>query len=213
MKLKPSATLEWVTPNAERIVVRQARVSAPENQGNNETAPRLIRYLIKHKHWSSFEMASMCVEISTTRAISQQIIRHSSFHFQEYSQRYAPVPKAEVPALRRIDSKNRQNSFDDLDDEIVTAFQNMIQEHFDKGYDLYESMLEAGVAKECARAILPICSPTKMYMTGTLRDWLFYLDLRSGKETQWEHRTIANQIKDIFSEQFPTIYEAFWCTP
>lgn len=211
MKLKPDVTLKWVTPEAEREIVHQARVSAPENQHNHETAPRLIKYLINHKHWSPFEMASMSVEIKTTRAISAQILRHSAFHFQEFSQRYAPAPRAEVPDLRRTDSKNRQNSFDDLDDEIVTQFQDLIQEHFDKGYELYESLLEAGVAKECARAILPMCSPTTMFMTGTLRDWLFYIDLRTEKGTQLEHRKIANQIKDIFAEQFPTIYEAFFC--
>ena len=214
MKLKElNVTLEWVTPNAELKLVDMARVSNPQNQGNHKTAPNLTRYLIEHKHWSPFEMANMCVKIETTREISAQIIRHRAFHYQEYSQRYAVAPRAKVPNLRRADFKNRQNSFDDLNEDLVTEFQNMIQKHFDEGYKLYESMLEAGIAKECARSILPLCSPTTMYMSGTLRDWLFYIDVRASKETQYEHRIVANAVKDIFLNEFPCIYEAFFCEP
>lgn len=203
--------LMWVTPEAEHLITDMARVSAPKNQGNYDTAPRLIKYLIKHRHWSPFEMASMCVEINTTRDIAAQIIRHRSFSFQEFSQRYADVKdlgEIPMPELRRQDIKNRQNSIADLDPELVKAFQQRIKMHFAEAQELYDDMLEAGIAKECARKVLPMNSPSRIYMTGTLRSWMHYTDLRCSNGTQKEHMDIANDILDIFAEQFPAIYQA-----
>lgn len=189
-----------------------ARVSAPKNQGNYDTAPRLIKYLIKHKHWSPFEMATMCVEINTTRDIAAQILRHKSFcGFQEFSQRYADVKdlgKLQIPELRRQDVKNRQNSIDDLDPELIKAFQQRIRMLFAESQELYDDMLEAGIAKESARKVLPLNSPSRMYMHGTLRSWMHYIDLRCSNGTQKEHMDIASAVADIFAEQFPSIYQA-----
>src|SRR6056300_1799480 len=151
--------LTWATPNAEELIVKMARVSAPKNQDNMDTAPKLLRYLIKHKHWSPFEMANMCVEINTTRSISPQILRHRSFSFQEFSQRYARVSDLggiDLPHLRRQDTKNRQNSFDDLSQEQTQLFYRRIAAHYAEAEDLYEEMLSKGVAKECAREVLPL---------------------------------------------------------
>jgi thymidylate synthase (FAD) len=205
-------TVELVhcTPNAEWLIVKMARVSNPENADNKETAPRLLRYLLKHKHFSPFEMASMCVKIETERDIAAQVIRHRSFSFQEYSTRYAQTGKGSIPELRTQDLKNRQASHDNLAPELSAAFEARIGYLLDDIYTLYEDLLESGIAKECARRILPLCTPTTIFMQGTLRSWLHYIDLRAGVETQLEHRQIAEQCKVIFCEQFPVIGEAYW---
>ncbi len=210
MKLIDASRLLWVTPEAERLIVKTARVSAPQNEDNLATGPRLLKYLIKHKHWSPFEMANMCLEIHTQRDISAQIIRHRSFSFQEFSQRYAETEQAKIPKFRRQDSRNRQNSIDDLTDEQIDLLEELTYKHIKEGYELYQTMLEMGVAKETARRHLPMCSPTRIYMNGTLRSWIHYIDLRTDPGTQWEHRTIANQAKIIFEQQFPVISEALW---
>lgn len=203
--------LMWVTPEAEHLITDMARVSAPKNQGNYNNAPRLIKYLIKHRHWSPFEMATMCVEISTTRDIGAQILRHKSFAFQEFSQRYADVKdlgELQLPELRRQDTKNRQNSIANLNPKLVKAFEQRTKMLFAESQELYDDMLEAGVAKECARKVLPMNSPSRMYMSGTLRSWIHYIELRSANGTQKEHMDIANNIANIFAEQFPAIYQA-----
>ena len=203
--------LVHVTPDAEELITKMARVSAPENQSNMETAPRLLRYLIKHQHWSPFEMANMCVEIQTTRGISAQILRHRSFSFQEFSQRYADVSamgSAEIPQLRRQDYKNRQNSIDDLTPEDVGVYYRRISQLFEDAEHLYREMVSNGVAKECARNVLPLSSRTRLFMNGTLRSWLHYISLREAHGTQLEHQVIAKEIKAIFTEQFPIIAEA-----
>lgn len=212
---RPSSkcTLIWVTPDAEQMIAYLARVSNPAGQNNSETAPKLIRYLIKHKHWSPFEMASMCLEINTTRAISPQILRHRSFCFQEFSQRYADVNalgSATLPHLRRQDFKNRQNSIDDLDPKLVAEYYRRVSSLYEESGHLYQEMVSNGVAKECAREILPLGSPTRLYMQGTLRSWIHYIDVRSGPETQLEHREIALEVKQIFKEEFPVIHEALF---
>lgn len=205
--------LIWITPDAEDMIAYLARVSNPAGQNNSETAPKLIRYLIKHLHWSPFEMASMCVEINTTRAISPQILRHRSMKFQEFSQRYADVKSlgsASLPHLRRQDLKNRQNSIDDLKPEMISDYYRRISSLYEESEHLYQEMVSNGVAKECAREILPLGSPTRLYMKGDLRSFLFYVAVRSGPETQLEHREIALEIKDILKQQVPAIYEAFF---
>jgi thymidylate synthase (FAD) len=203
--------LIWATPDAESLITKMARVSAPANQDNMDTAPRLLKYLIKHKHWSPYEMANLCVEIETTRGISAQILRHRSFSFQEFSQRYADVGElgsSVIPHLRRQDTKNRQNSIDDLSSDVIAGYYRRIGHLFEDAEHLYREMVSAGVAKECARSVLPIATQTRMYMNGTLRSWIHYLQLRCDAGTQLEHRQIAEQIKDIFCEQFPIIGEA-----
>jgi len=200
-----------VTPKAEDLIVYMARVSAPRNQDNMETAPKLLQYLIKHSHWSPFEMANMCVEIETTRSISAQIIRHRSFSFQEFSQRYADVNElgsAVIPHLRRQDYLNRQNSIDDLSPEDVANYYRRISQLFEDAEHLYKEMVSQGIAKECARNILPLGTQTKLYMNGTLRSWIHYLQLRCDPGTQFEHRQIAEWIKQIFCKEFPIIGEA-----
>ena len=203
--------LTWATPDAESLIVKMARVSAPSNQDNMDTAPRLLRYLINHKHWSPFEMANLCVEIETTRGISAQILRHRSFSFQEFSQRYADVSalgSSVIPHLRRQDNKNRQNSIDDLSPELIGSYYRRINQVFEDAEHLYREMVSNGVAKECARAVLPIATQTKMFMNGTLRSYIHYLQVRTDPSTQLEHREIAMAIKDIFCQQFPVIGEA-----
>lgn len=185
-----------------------ARVSSPANQDNQETAPKLLRYLIRHCHWSPFEMASLCVEIETERDIAAQILRHRSFSFQEFSTRYAVTGQAQAPKLRRQDTKNRQNSFDDLDAVEQCQWQTTINAHLGAIYDLYEAMLQQGVAKESARRVLPLCTPTTLFMHGTIRSWLHYIQIRTGPETQLEHREIAEACREIFTEQFPVIAAA-----
>ena len=206
-----SVQLVHSTPDAESLVAYMARVSNPDNQDNPESE-RLIRYLIKHKHWSPFEMVNMCVQIETTRSVAAQILRHRSFSFQEFSQRYAQVAEpAMIPQLRRQDTKNRQNSIDDLDPYTVKDFTVKINSLYELSESLYKEMLAAGVAKECARDVLPLSTPTKMYMNGTLRSWLHYCELRCANGTQYEHKLIADQVKSLIEQEFPTIYAAMFC--
>ena len=203
--------LVWVTPNSEEMISYMARVSNPKNQNNTDTAPKLLQYCLKNKHFSIFEMANMCVEINTTRAISAQIIRHRSLSFQEFSTRYSDIGEIgspEMPQLRRQDLKNRQNSIDDLTAEEVGAYYRRISQLFEESEHLYREMVSNGVAKECARNILPLASPTRLYANGTLRSWIHYIQLREAHGTQMEHIKIAKEIKAIFTEQFPTIAEA-----
>jgi len=200
---------------SEFIVTYCARVSNPSNQKNFLTSARLLRYLMKHKHWSPLEMSNMVVEIDTTRAIAAQILRHRSFSFQEFSQRYSEVAQLgilAVPHLRSQDLKNKQASHDDLDPEFKELMYGKIHTLYAQCFDLYDYMLSKGVAKECARSILPLGTPTRLYMNGTLRSWVHYLQIRAGVETQLEHRLIATAIKDIFEAEFPTIYEAAFTT-
>ena len=207
-----SAKLIWVTPDAEALIGKIARVSNPKNE-NNPNVEGLLKYLINHKHWSPFEMASMCVEIHTTRAIAPQILRHRSFSFQEFSQRYA-IPTdtfATVqPELRRQDVKNRQNSIDDLPTETTEYYDQRIDDHFRQAVELYESLLHSGVAKECARSVLPLNTVTRLYMSGTIRSWLHYVDLRGDNGTQREHMTIARSVGEILTTELPTIARAMW---
>ena len=200
-----------VTPDAEKHMAYCARVSNPNNQ-ENEKFSGLLKYCVKHQHWSIFEQAFMTVEIETTRGLAAQILRHRSFTFQEFSQRYADssllsktIP---LPELRRQDTKNRQNSIDDLDEEFVRLSQKQIQTYFEQGMSLYQHLLDNGVAKECARFVLPLATPTRLYMSGSLRSWMHYIDLRSANGTQKEHMEIAEMCKALFSEQFPVIAEA-----
>ena len=199
------------TPDAEKHIAYCARVSNPSNQGN-DSFEGLIKYCIKHKHWSIFEQAFLTLEIETSRAIAAQVLRHRSFTFQEFSQRYADssllMDKIPLPELRRQDNKNRQNSTDDLDPFIRQNLELQMQTLFDSSMALYQQMLERGVAKECARMVLPLAVPTRMYMTGSVRSWIHYIDLRSANGTQKEHMDIANACKDVFKEQFPTISQA-----
>ena len=206
-----NARLISVTPDAEQNIVYMARVSNPSNQANMDTAPRLIKYLIKHKHWSPFEMASMQVEINTTRAIAAQVLRHRSFSFQEFSQRYSSVgdlPTIGLPQLRTQDTKNKQASHDNLDPAVRDRLEREIQRLYVNAQDLYEFALDKGVAKECIRSILPLGTPTRMYMSGSIRSWIHYIQIRAGVETQLEHRLIAEDAKRIFCEQLPNIAEA-----
>ena len=203
------AKLVWITPDAEKLIGKIARVSNPANE-DNPNVVGLLKYLIKHKHWSPFEMASMCVEIQTTRAISPQILRHRSFSFQEFSQRYAVSTEFEFPHLRRQDVVNRQNSIDDIPQSVNENFGSDIAHHFCEAQKLYQQMLDAGVAKECARAVLPLNTTTRLYMSGTIRSWLHYIDLRSWHGTQWEHTQIALNALAILKEQLPTIADAMW---
>jgi thymidylate synthase (FAD) len=203
---------ELIEQNAQEVISYIARVSNPNNQLNFDTASGLLRYCIKHEHWSIFEHAFMTLEINTTRGVAAQVLRHRSFTFQEFSQRYADTnllaDKPAVPDLRRQDTKNRQNSIDDFGDYVKLGMQAEIQEYFQKGQDLYNSLLNRGVAKECARFVLPLATPTRIYMTGSCRSWLHYIELRSANGTQKEHMVIAENCKEIFKEQFPTAAEA-----
>ena len=202
--------LVTVTPDAEKLMAYVARVSNPSNQGNEKFAG-LLKYCIKHQHWSVFEQSSMTLEINTTRAIAAQILRHRSFTYQEFSQRYADAKLLEtinLPELRRQDDKNRQNSIDDLEPEVVEKFNRQMNTLFSSAFGLYNQMLEAGVAKECARMVLPLATPTRIYMTGSCRSWVHYINLRSAHGTQKEHMEIANDCKKIFIEQFPAVSEA-----
>ena len=199
------------TPDGDNLVAYMARVSNPENQHNTETSARLIRYLIKHKHWSPFEMVNMCVEINTTRSIAAQILRHRSFSFQEFSQRYSKALDQPGPlAVRRQDTKNRQNSVDDIDPYTTQDFQIKADQVYDLSFRLYNEMLEAGVAKECAREVLPLSTPTRLYMNGTLRSWLHYCDLRCANGTQLEHQIIADKCKELLKTHFPLVFEGHY---
>jgi thymidylate synthase (FAD) len=203
-----TASFVHCTPDAEKLIVRMARVSNPSNQDNDATAPRLLRYLIKHSHFSPFEMASLCVEIQTERDIAAQILRHRSFSFQEFSTRYSVTDRARAPHFRRQDTKNRQASHDDLSAAQQERHRNGASDVLQQAYALYWQLLEDGVARETARRILPLCTPTTLYMHGTIRSWLHYIQVRTGPETQLEHRLIAEACQEIFAEQFPTIAEA-----
>ena len=206
-----NVNLVTVTPKAEETMGYVARVRNPKNQDNPKVAG-LLGYCIKHGHWSVFEQAHLTVEIETTRGLAAQILRHRSFTYQEFSQRYADssmlgkvIP---IPELRRQDDKNRQNSIDDLDPFVVQDFELKMQRHFVEGMKIYKEMLDAGVAKECARFVLPLATPTKLYMTGSVRSWIHYINLRSAHGTQKEHIVIAENCRTIFNEQFPIVAEA-----
>tara|TARA_R100000234_G_C4992183_1_gene176112 strand:+ start:10 stop:642 length:633 start_codon:yes stop_codon:yes gene_type:complete len=199
-----------ITPDAEKMMAYIARVSNPSNQ-DNENYSGLLRYCIKHNHWSVFEQSTMTLEIETTRAIAAQILRHRSFTFQEFSQRYAQTNSLgdiELPELRRQDLKNRQNSTDDLESEIVEKLNKQMITLFSSSQSLYNQMIESGVAKECARMVLPLCTPTRIYMTGSCRSWIHYINLRSAHGTQKEHMDIAKACQKVFTEQFPSVSEA-----
>jgi thymidylate synthase (FAD) len=204
-----------VTPDAEKTMAYVARVSNPSNQDNQNYAG-LLRYCIKHNHWSVFEQSHMTLEIETNRGIAAQILRHRSFTYQEFSQRYADTnllaSDIPVPELRRQDEKNRQNSTDDLEEEKVFVMNKMIQDLFRDAQDVYNFLLEQGVAKECARFVLPLATPTKIYMTGSCRSWIHYVDLRSSHGTQKEHMIIAEQCREVFKQQFPSVSEALGWT-
>ena len=204
-----SVELVHASPDGDNLISYMARVSNPNNQTNTETSARLIKYLIKHKHWSPFEMVNMCVEITTTRSIAAQILRHRSFSFQEFSQRYAGV--TEMPdtlAVRRQDLTNRQSSIDDVNPYVAQEFQIKAKQVYDMSYHLYNEMLKAGIAKECAREVLPLSAPTKLYMNGTLRSWIHYCQLRCSNGTQLEHRMIADECKKLIFKCFPEVYAA-----
>ena len=199
-----------VTPDAEKTMAYIARVSNPSNQ-DNENYSGLLKYCIKHNHWSVFEQSTMTLEIETTRAIAAQILRHRSFTFQEFSQRYAQTNSLgdiELPELRRQDKKNRQNSIDDLEPEVVEKLNKQMITLFSSAQSLYNQMIEHGVAKECARMVLPLCTPTRIYMTGSCRSWIHYINLRSAHGTQKEHMIIAEECRKVFTEQFPAVSEA-----
>jgi thymidylate synthase (FAD) len=206
-----SIKLISVTPEAEKTIAYCARVSNPNNQDQDNYA-RLLKYCIEHKHWSIFEHGFMTLEINTTRGLAAQILRHRSFTFQEFSQRYADATllAEDIPLfdLRRQDNKNRQNSIDDLPEEVVYRWNSKLREHFAKSKAIYDGMIKDGVAKECARFVLPLATPTRLYMSGSIRNWIHYIELRSGNGTQKEHMIIANQCKEVFIDQFPIISEA-----
>jgi thymidylate synthase (FAD) len=200
-----------VTPESEKNIAYCARVSNPNNQDSNNMS-KLLKYCIDHAHWSIFEMSHLTLEINTTRGLAAQILRHKSFSFQEFSQRYADTSllNEEIPLfeLRRQDTKNRQNSINDISDELKAKWNTKIREHFAKAKALYDDMIKDGIAKECARFLLPLATPTRLYMSGSLRSWITYIALREKNGTQKEHMLIAKQCKNIFCEQFPTISEA-----
>jgi len=209
--MSTSVKLISVTPDAEKTMAYVARVSNPKNQ-TNENYAKLLGYCIKHNHWSVFEQSFMTLEIETTRGLAAQILRHRSFTFQEFSQRYADSSllstNIPLPELRRQDTKNRQNSIDDIDEFKVQKYQMLMQDYFSRGMELYQEMLSDGIAKECARFVLPLATPTRLYMSGSCRSWIHYIDLRSAHGTQKEHMDIAEACKNVFVEQFPTVAEA-----
>jgi len=200
-----------ITPDAEKNMAYVARVSNPKNQDNDKFAG-LLSYCIKHGHWSVFEQAYMTLEINTTRGLAAQILRHRSFTYQEFSQRYADAnllsEKIPLPKLRRQDAKNRQNSTDDIDPFVVQKYDILMEEHFKASMDLYNKMLADGIAKECARFVLPLSTPTRIYMTGSCRSWIHYINLRSAHGTQKEHMDIAAACRKVFTKQFPSVSEA-----
>ena len=200
-----------VTPDAEKTIAYVARVSNPANQENEKFAG-LLRYCIKHGHWSVFEQAFMTLEINTTRGLAAQILRHRSFTYQEFSQRYQDVSHIRedipLPELRSQDEKNRQNSIDDVDPAIVEKYNEKMRKHFDASIDLYKAMLHDGIAKECARFVLPLATPTRLYMTGSVRSWIHYIDLRSAHGTQKEHMDLVKNVRKVFVEQFPIVSQA-----
>ena len=198
------------TPDAEKSMAYIARVSNPKNQDNDDFT-KLIGYCIKNEHWSVFEQAYMTLQIETTRGIAAQILRHRSFTFQEFSQRYADsrqLGEIPIPELRRQDNKNRQNSISDLPEELINKFNKKIKDQFTLNKKLYEELLEAGIAKECARFVLPLATPTRIYMTGSCRSWIHYISLRTANGTQKEHMDIAKECKNIFSKEYPIVSSA-----
>ena len=203
-----NVTFVHCSPGAENLIVRMARVSNPANEDNMATAPKLLRYLIDHQHFSPFEMCSLCVRINTERDISAQILRHRSFSFQEFSTRYAEAQPLTIPELRKQDVKNRQNSTDDLDDSVKRYYRERIDFVYAQIQSIYNEMIEDDVAKECARRILPLSTQTTLYMHGTLRSFIHYIKVRTDASTQLEHRLIAIEIKKIFCNQFPIIGQA-----
>ena len=209
--MNTSVKLISVTPDAEKTMAFVARVSNPSNQ-NSESYAKLLAYCIKHNHWSVFEQSFMTLEIETNRGIAAQILRHRSFTYQEFSQRYADSSllgeEIPVPELRRQDTKNRQNSIDDLSEELKADLWLKINDHFKAGMELYKQLLDAEVAKECARFVLPLATPTRIYMSGSCRSWIHYINLRSANGTQKEHMDIALACKEVFKEQFPSVAEA-----
>ena len=206
-----SVKLVSYTPDTEKNIAYCARVSNPTNQDNNNISG-LLSYCIKHQHWSIFEMAYMTLEINTTRGLAAQILRHRSFTFQEFSQRYADTTdlSEEIPmfSLRNQDNKNRQNSIDNVDQDIAFKWNRQIREHFARAKGLYDEMIKDGIAKECARFVLPLATPTRLYMSGSIRSWIHYIDLRSANGTQKEHQDIALSCKNIFIKEFPIISQA-----
>ena len=200
-----------LTPKAEETMGYIARVSNPKNQENQKVAG-LLSYCIKHGHWSVFEQAHMTIEINTTRGLAAQILRHRSFTFQEFSQRYADSSllgdKIPLFQIRRQDEKNRQNSIDDVDPFLIQKYEVKIEKHFKQAMKIYQEMLKDGIAKECARFVLPLATPTRLYMTGSIRSWIHYIDLRASHGTQKEHTEIVNQIKSIFVDELPVVSEA-----
>lgn len=207
-KSENKVELVWITPNAENIITFCARVSNPLNQTNFDTSSKLIAYCIKQGHWSVFEQANLCVQITTSRAISAQILRHRSFSFQEFSQRYSKAQEFEQYRARRQDLKNRQNSIDDLDYDTLLWFEWAQLQVNSLSQDLYNTALEKGIAKEQARFLLPLSTKTRLYMNGSIRSWIHYLTLRTNIDTQLEHRVIAEQIKSLFITQLPEISKA-----
>ena len=199
-----------LTPDAEQTMAFIARVSNPKNQ-TNENFSNLLKYCIKNEHWSVFEQSFMTLEINTTRGIAAQILRHRSFTFQEFSQRYSKsveLGNIPIPGLRRQDTKNRQNSISDLPQDLINKFQEKIKKQFEESIKLYEEMLAEGIAKECARFVLPLATPTKIYMTGSCRSWIHYINLRTANGTQLEHMQIAKECQEIFCQQFPIVSRA-----
>jgi thymidylate synthase (FAD) len=208
MKVK----LVWITPDAESVIAYCARVSNQANQ-NNPDIEKLLRYCVREKHWSIFEMANACFEIETSRAITAQIARHRSFSFQEFSQRYAQVQSFEEASVRRQDAKNRQSSIDDLPDDVKAWWSREYQALTEKACELYGEAVAKGVAKECARMVLPMATRSRMYMNGTIRSWIHYLALRTDAGTQKEHRDVACKIRSLLSQQLPVIARAMEWTP
>jgi len=210
------AELVSITPDAEKSIVYCARVSNPSNQTNFDSAPKLIKYLIANKHWSPFEMAHITVQIKTSRGISAQILRHRSFTFQEFSQRYAAVDEKTglvTYAARRQDKKNRQNSIDDVPEEVKVEWEKRQQDNWQRAFEHYKWALDHDIAKECARMVLPLGTSTTIYMSGSVRSWIHYLEIRADVATQKEHRDIADAIKKLFIEQLPDTAEALgWTT-
>ena len=206
-----TAHIWWATPDIDKNIAQIARVSNPNNQ-NSENYAKLLKYCIDHKHWSIFEMATLTLELNTTRGLAAQILRHKSFSFQEFSQRYADTTLLadDIPLfeLRRQDTKNRQNSINDIDDTLKVKWNTQIREHFAKSKAIYDGMIKDGIAKECARFVLPLATPTRLYMSGNLRSWITYISLREKNGTQKEHQLIAKECKKIFCEQFPIISDA-----
>jgi len=194
------------------VISYVARVSNPHNQENFDTAAGLLKYCIKHEHWSIFETVSLTMEINTNRGIAAQILRHRSFTFQEFSQRYASTnllsDSIPVPELRRQDTKNRQNSINNLPPGLIKQYNKKIEKYFEDGMNLYNNLLDNGVAKECARFVLPLATPTRIYMTGTCRSWMHYINLRSANGTQEEHRLVAEACREVFKEVFPDVSTA-----